>query len=42
MTNVAVHAAKTHLSRIEAANIGEEIVISCSEIPVARLVRNAK
>lgn len=39
MTAVNVHEAKTHLSRLLArVEAGEEILISRSGIPVARLV----
>lgn len=38
MTNVTIHVAKTHLSRlIERAVAGEEIVILRGKTPVARL-----
>jgi prevent-host-death family protein len=39
MTNVKIHHAKTHLSRlIEKACKGEEVIISRGEEPVVRLV----
>jgi prevent-host-death family protein len=42
MTQVTVHEAKTHLSRLLAAvESGEEVVICRGSKPVARLVRCA-
>jgi prevent-host-death family protein len=39
MTNVNVHEAKTHLSRLLAAvEAGDEVIISRSGRPIARLV----
>lgn len=39
MAIIGVHEAKTHLSRLlKRAQAGEEIVISSSGVPVARLV----
>jgi len=39
MRQVAVHAARTHLSRlIDAAVAGEDVVISCGGKPVITLV----
>ena len=39
MTQVTIHAAKTHLSKlIEAALAGEEVVIAKGNKPVVRLV----
>ena len=43
MHQVSVHEAKTHLSRLlRRANNGEEVVITRSGQPVARLVPMAK
>jgi prevent-host-death family protein len=40
MTQVTVHEAKTHLSRLlRRVAAGEEVVIARSGTPVARLVR---
>jgi prevent-host-death family protein len=39
MTNVNIHEAKTHLSRlVERVEAGEEVVIARAGRPVARLV----
>ena len=43
MHEVSVHEAKTHLSRLlRRANRGEEVIITRSGQPVARLVPMAK